>query len=59
MIIPKDFSSKKFAQNSYKGGIIGQPTISSFGSIIGDSQVEPLELSNNQPLSRNSDSNRN
>jgi len=47
MIIPKDFSSKKFAQNSYKGGIIGQPTISSFGSIIGDSQVEPLELSNN------------
>ena len=58
MIIPKDFSNKEYPQNSLRGGKIAQPTISSFGSIIGgDSQVEPQELSNNAP-SRNTDSQR-
>lgn len=66
MIIPKDFSNQKFGQNSYKGGKTGQQAAntalsahhaSSFGSIIGDSQVEPQDLSQN-PVSRYSENNR-
>lgn len=64
MIIPKDFSSHKFQQNSLNsfkgrmGQLMGNTNNkpSSFGSVIGDSQVEPQEMSNLQ-MSKHSDNN--